>query len=127
MGISAGVSPAKLAALLAAVSPELKALKDAVVPEAEVQAARDYIRGSIYLGAEDVDHMMMRLARNEIHFGHYIPLEEIVDGLMRVSCGRNSGTGPGAVPPGKMGGYPDGAGGAGFQRRARLVVREFLP
>ena len=86
LGISAGVSPAKLEALLAAVSPELKALKDAVVPEAEVQAARDYLRGSIYLGAEDVDHMMMRLARNEIHFGHYIPLEEIVDGLMRVSA-----------------------------------------
>ncbi|MGA8571100.1 MAG: pitrilysin family protein [Desulfobaccales bacterium] len=86
LGISAGVSPAKLEALLDAVAPELKGLKEAAVPEAEVQAARDYLRGSIYLGAEDVDHMMMRLARNEIHFGHYIPLEEIVAGLMRVSA-----------------------------------------
>ncbi len=86
LGISAGVSPMKLEALLAAISPELKRLKDVSVPEAELQGARDYLRGSIYLSAEDVDHMMMRLAKNEIHFGHYIPLEEIVAGLMRVSA-----------------------------------------
>ncbi|MGB8873099.1 MAG: pitrilysin family protein [Desulfobaccales bacterium] len=86
LGISAGVSPAKLEALLAAISPELKGLKDAAVPAVEVQAAQDYLRGSIYLGAEDVDHMMMRLARNEIHFGHYISLEEIVEGLMGVTA-----------------------------------------
>jgi hypothetical protein len=29
---------------------------------------------------------MMRLAKNEINFGHYIPLEEIVDGLMQVTA-----------------------------------------
>ena len=51
----------------------------------ELQAARDYLRGSIYLSAEDVDHMMMRLAKNEIHFGDYIPLEDIVAGLLRVT------------------------------------------
>jgi len=85
LGISAGVSPMKLEALLAAISPELKRLKDQAVPAAELQAAREYLRGSIYLSAEDVDHMMMRLAKNEIHFGHYIPLEDIVAGLMKVT------------------------------------------
>ena len=44
------------------------------------------MRSSIYLAAEDVDHLMMRLAKNEINFGHYIPLEEIVAGLMRVTA-----------------------------------------
>jgi len=28
---------------------------------------------------------MMRLAKNEIHFGHYIPLEDIVAGLLQVT------------------------------------------
>jgi predicted Zn-dependent peptidase len=28
---------------------------------------------------------MMRLAKNEIHFGHYISLEEIVAGLLQVT------------------------------------------
>jgi predicted Zn-dependent peptidase len=85
LGVSAGVSPKNLAALLAAVSRELKKLKDETVAAAELQAAREYLRGSIYLGAEDVDHLMMRLAKNEINFGHYIPLEDIVNGLLKVT------------------------------------------
>ncbi|MCL4504204.1 MAG: insulinase family protein, partial [Deltaproteobacteria bacterium] len=85
LGISAGVSPKNVEPLLAAINRELKRLKDEPVPDAELQAAREYMRSSIYLGAEDLDHLMMRLAKNEIHFGHYIPLEEIVSGLMQVT------------------------------------------
>jgi predicted Zn-dependent peptidase len=85
LGISAGVSPKNLEALLAAVCRELKRLKDEPIPEAEIQAAREYMRGSIYLNSEDLDHLMMRLAKNEIHFGHYIPMEEIVAGLLKVT------------------------------------------
>ena len=85
LGISAGVSPKNLEALLAAVCGELQKLKDEPVPAAEIQAAREYLRGSIYLNAEDLEHLMMRLAKNEIHFGHYIPLEEIVAGLLQVT------------------------------------------
>jgi predicted Zn-dependent peptidase len=86
LGVSAGVSPKNLEALLAAVSREFKKLKDEAILDEELQAAREYLRGSIYLGAEDVDHLMMRLAKNEIHFGHYIPLEDIVNGLLKVTA-----------------------------------------
>jgi predicted Zn-dependent peptidase len=86
LGISAGVSPKNVEPLMAAVCGELKKLKDEPVPEAELQSARDYMRSSVYLGAEDLDHLMMRLAKNEIHFGHYIPLEDIVSGLMQVTA-----------------------------------------
>jgi len=85
LGISAGTSPKNLEKLLAAVNGELKRLKNQEVPEAEMQAAREYMRASVYLGAEDLEHLMMRLAKNEIYFGHYIPLEEIVAGLMQVT------------------------------------------
>ncbi len=85
LGVSAGVSPKNLEALLAAVSRELNKMKAETVSAAELQAAREYLRGSIYLGAEDVDHLMMRLAKNEIHFGHYIPLDDIIAGLLKVT------------------------------------------
>ena len=85
LGVSAGVSPKNLEALLAAVSRELKKMKAETVSAAELQAAREYLRGSIYLGAEDADHLMMRLAKNEINFGHYIPLDDIVAGLLKVT------------------------------------------
>lgn len=86
LGISAGVGPENLEALLAAVSRELTRLKDEAVSQQELAVAREYLRGSIYLGAEDPDHLMMRLAKNEINLGHYLPLEEIVGGLMKVTA-----------------------------------------
>jgi predicted Zn-dependent peptidase len=85
LGVSAGVSPKNLEKLLAVTCQELKKLKAEAVAADELQAAKDYLRGSIYLHAEDCDHRMMRLAKNEIHFGQYIPLEEIVSGLLAVT------------------------------------------
>jgi len=85
LGVAAGVSPKNLEKLLAVTYQELKKLKAEAVPEVELHAAKEYLRGSIYLHAEDCDHRMMRLAKNEIHFGHYIPLEEIISGLLAVT------------------------------------------
>ena len=85
LGISAGVTPKNLEPLMSALNQEVKRLKEQAVSEEELQAAQEYLRGSIYLGAEDCEHRMMRLAKNEIHFGHYISLEEIIAGLMAVT------------------------------------------
>ncbi|MEW6386311.1 MAG: pitrilysin family protein [Thermodesulfobacteriota bacterium] len=85
LGIAAGVSQKNLPALLDAVNQELKKLKDQPVLDQELAGAKEYLKGSIYLHAEDCDHRMMRLAKNEINFGHYIPLEEIIAGLMQVT------------------------------------------
>jgi len=86
LGVSAGVSPKNLEPLLDATYRELKKIKAAAVSGEELRAAKEYLRGSIYLHAEDCDHRMMRLAKNEIHFGHYIPLEEIIHGLLQVTA-----------------------------------------
>lgn len=86
LGVSAGVSPKNLERLLDATCRELKKIKAETVSEEELKAAKEYLRGSIYLHAEDCDHRMMRLAKNEILFGHYIPLEEIVTGLLQVTA-----------------------------------------
>jgi predicted Zn-dependent peptidase len=85
-GISAGVSPKNLDAMLAAIREELKKLRDGPVLDSELQAAREHLRGSILLAAEDCEHLMMRLAKNELQFGHYIPVEEIIEGLLRVTA-----------------------------------------
>ncbi len=84
--IAAGVNPRHLDALLEAVSRELARLKADGVSEAELAAAKEYLKGSIYLHAEDVEQRMLRLAKNEINFGHYIPIEEVVAGLSRVTA-----------------------------------------
>jgi predicted Zn-dependent peptidase len=86
LGVSAGVSPKNLEPLLAATFKELKKMKVEKILDAELTAAQEYLKGSIYLAAEDCEHRMMRLAKNELHFGHYIPLEEIIAGLLRVTA-----------------------------------------
>lgn len=86
LGISAGVGPQNLEVLLNAINRELKQLKEALARPGELEAAKEHLKGSIFLNAEDCDHLMMRLAKNEINFGHYLPLEEIIAGLMRVSA-----------------------------------------
>jgi predicted Zn-dependent peptidase len=85
LGISAGVSPRNLEALMAAIRAELKRMQEETVNSLEMEAAREYLRGSILLAAEDCEHRMLRLAKNELYFGHEIPLEEIIAGLMRVT------------------------------------------
>ena len=86
VGISAGVSPQNLSAIMAAIRRELKQLREEKVSEAELTAAKENLRGSVILSSEDVDHLMGRLAKNELNFGRYIPQEDIINGMLRVTA-----------------------------------------
>jgi predicted Zn-dependent peptidase len=86
VGISAGVSPQNLSAIMAAIRRELKQLQEEKVSEAELTAAKENLRGSIILSSEDCEHLMGRLAKNELNFGRYIPQEDIIAGLLKVTA-----------------------------------------
>jgi predicted Zn-dependent peptidase len=83
--ICAGVSPKNLLPLLEAVNQELRRFKSAPVQEEELTAAKEYVKSSVILNAEDSEQRMLRLAKNEINFGHYIPLEDIIAGVEKVT------------------------------------------
>jgi predicted Zn-dependent peptidase len=85
LGIGAAVGPENLELLLDTIRQEIKKLQQEPVSPAELQAAQDYSRASFYLGAEDSDTRMIRLAKNEINFGHYISYEEIINRLQAVT------------------------------------------
>jgi predicted Zn-dependent peptidase len=86
LGISAGVSPANLAAVMAAIRRELQKLRKEKISKGELEAAKEHLRDSIMLSAEDCDHRMLRLAKNELNFGRYIPLEDIIAGMQKVTA-----------------------------------------
>jgi predicted Zn-dependent peptidase len=85
LGIGAAVGPDNLETLLDTIQAEISRLQRQGVSVAELQAAQDYSRAAFYLGAEDSDNRMMRLAKNEINFGHYISYEEIIQSLEAVT------------------------------------------
>jgi predicted Zn-dependent peptidase len=83
--VCAGVSPKNLFALLEAVNKELHRLKSTPVKGEELAASKEYVKSSIILNAEDSEQRMLRLAKNEMNFGHYIPLEDIIAGVEKVT------------------------------------------
>jgi len=83
--VCAGVSPKNLPALLDAVKGELRRLKAEPVTPEELAAAQEYVKSFIILHSEDCEQRMLRLAKNELNFGHYIPLEDIIAGVEKVN------------------------------------------
>jgi predicted Zn-dependent peptidase len=83
--VCAGVSPKNLRPLLEALNQELRRFKAAPVQADELAGAKEYVKSSILLNAEDSEQRMLRLAKNEINFGHYIPLEDIIAGVEKVT------------------------------------------
>jgi predicted Zn-dependent peptidase len=51
----------------------------------ELIDAKEYTKGNLYLASESVDNQMVRLAQNEMHFGQYIPLREVIEQVEAVS------------------------------------------
>ena len=56
------------------------------MPDAELQRAKDHLKGSLVLNLESTTSRMSQLARSEIYFGRQIGLAETLTGLDRVTA-----------------------------------------
>ncbi len=77
MGVYAGTGLGQIQETLDIVEQELQRLARKPIGDAELQAAKEHFKGSMYLNAESNDSRMHRLARNEFLFGRYVPFEEV--------------------------------------------------
>jgi len=64
---------------------ELMRLKKEPISMLELDSAREQLKGNLILSLESSDNRMSKLAKNEIYFGGYQPLEEITAGFDRVT------------------------------------------
>lgn len=83
-GAYTAVAPEQATAAVAMILEELKRLSTEMVNKTELQDAKEFIRGNLYLAAESVDNQMVRLAQNEIYFNRHIPLAETLSHFDRV-------------------------------------------
>jgi predicted Zn-dependent peptidase len=65
---------------------ELRGLKRAPVPDAELGRAKDHLKGSLMLSLENTASRMSHLARQEIYFDRHFGLDETLAGVQRVSA-----------------------------------------
>ncbi|ROQ90203.1 M16 family metallopeptidase [Desulfosoma caldarium] len=77
MGVYAAVSPENVAETLDVITAEMDAVRRDAITASELDAAKEYLKGSMYLNAESTDARMNRLAKNEFVFGRHVPLEEV--------------------------------------------------
>jgi predicted Zn-dependent peptidase len=85
VGIYGAVRPHNIMETLEVIRGEIHRFKEEPISEAELRAAKEHIKGGIYLAAENTDNRMSRLAKNEIIFDRFVPYEEIEAGLESVT------------------------------------------
>lgn len=77
-GIYTGVSADTAQQSLDLIRQAMQTISQTPVSPEELQDAKEYTKGNLLLASESVDNQMVRLAQNEIHFGAYIPVENVV-------------------------------------------------
>lgn len=85
-GLYAGVSPENTELALNLMRQQLDRLQVEPVGTDELADAREFIKGNLLLAAESNDNQMVRLAQNEINFGKYIPVSDVVAQIEAVTA-----------------------------------------
>lgn len=83
--VYAGSSQEHFTEVLEITVRELTRLKKEPISMLELDSAREQLKGNLILSLESSDNRMSKLAKNEIYFGGYQPLEEITAGFDRVT------------------------------------------
>jgi predicted Zn-dependent peptidase len=85
LAIYLGVDRDSVNESIALIDREISKLQEELVSEAELKNAKDFIKSGLFLSMENMEAIMTRIARNELYFGKYIPLKEVVDSINQVT------------------------------------------
>jgi len=79
--VYAGTSEDSYQEVIDLILREFKRIRGEVFKDGELETAKEHLKGNLLLSLESSDSLMTRLAKNEIYFGSYFPVEEILAGL----------------------------------------------
>jgi predicted Zn-dependent peptidase len=82
--IYAGCANEAVGQVIDLVVEELRTIKQTTIPDAELQRAKDHLKGSLMLSLENTASRMSHLARQEIYFDRQFGLDETLHGIERV-------------------------------------------
>ena len=84
--VYAGTDPANALEVVRLVMKELRKIRDEGITPAEEQRVKNQIKGSLVLSLESSNSHMSRLARQEIYFGKYLSMDDIIKGVEKVTA-----------------------------------------
>ena len=86
LGIYAGTGEERVPVVINLILEELKALRNELLTEKELTQVKELIKGNFLLSMESTDSRMIRLAKNEISFGRYIPEDDVIASIDAVTA-----------------------------------------
>lgn len=87
LAVYAGTSSATLKKVVLMVLDEFRQLCSEAVPAEELRRAKDHLKGSLALSLESTSSRMSNLARQELFFGRFQSVDEMMEGIERVTAG----------------------------------------
>ena len=85
IAVYAGTSRKRYREVIDIIVRELRRMKTDPLSQDELDNAKEQLKGNILLSLESSDNRMTKLAKNEIYFGRYQSLMEIVKGIDQVT------------------------------------------
>jgi predicted Zn-dependent peptidase len=86
LSIYAGTSRESAPKVVASIVKEFRQLKEERVPDEELRRAKDHLKGSLMLSLESTGSRMSNLARQEMYFGRFFTLDELVESIESVTA-----------------------------------------
>jgi predicted Zn-dependent peptidase len=84
LSIYAGTSIESARKVVESITREFQQLKQDGVGAEELRRAKDHLKGSLMLGLESTSSRMSNLARQEMYFGRFFSLDELVESIESV-------------------------------------------
>ena len=86
LSIYAGTSVESAPKVVASIMKEFRQLKGEPVNDEELRRAKDHLKGSLMLSLESTSSRMSNLARQEMYFGRFFSLDEMVEAIETVTA-----------------------------------------
>jgi predicted Zn-dependent peptidase len=84
--IYAGCATEKVGEVVDLTLAELRHLRETVVPDDELQRAKDHLKGSLMLSLENTSSRMSQLARQYLYFERHFSLDEVLGAIDHVTA-----------------------------------------
>jgi predicted Zn-dependent peptidase len=97
--VYAGTATGKALAVVDLVLEEFRKLKESPLPTEELNRARDQLKGNILMGLESSNARMANLARQEMYFHEFIPVDEIITKISEVNASQVQAMAQGLFDP----------------------------
>ena len=86
LSIYAGTSIESARKVVESILKEFRELKQDLIGEEELRRAKDHLKGSLMLSLESTSSRMSNLARQEMYFGRFFSLDELVESIEGVTA-----------------------------------------